>query len=103
MIQRVMAVCVLTISIPIMTMMQCEGKKSGSVKPKDLRCEYRIDPLDVEAEHPRLSWVVQSDRRGWNQGAYHILVSGDREKLDANNGDVWDSGKVESDTSVHAP
>ena len=41
--------------------------------------------LDIAA--PRLSWVIESDRRGARQVAYRIVVTGDRE---------WDSGRVVS-------
>jgi len=66
-----------------------------------LRCEYRVDPLGVDAVRPRLSWVVRSGRRGQKQTAYHLLVSGSRAKLDRDEGDLWDTGKVESDRTLH--
>ena len=28
-----------------------------------LRCEYRVDPLGIDAARPRLSWVVDLRRR----------------------------------------
>ena len=38
---------------------------------------------------------------GQVQTAYRILVAGSREKLDADVGDQWDSGQVQSDRSVN--
>jgi len=62
-----------------------------------LRCEYRENPLGIDTAAPRLSWQIKSDRRGARQTANRILVSSRR------NGpaDLWDSGKVQSDQSVH--
>ena len=35
-----------------------------------LRCEYLADPLGIDVEKPRLSWVVESAKRGERQTAY---------------------------------
>ena len=67
----------------------------------DLRCEYRHNPLGIDATTPRLSWKIQSDARGVRQSAYQILVATSRDLLEKEQGDLWDSGKVESDQSVH--
>ena len=67
----------------------------------DLTCEYTIDPLGIDTPEPRFGWVLTSDQRGLLQTAYHILVAGSEEKLTDNIGDIWDSGKVESDKSFN--
>ena len=58
------------------------------------RCEYRVDPLGVDAVQPRLSWILQSDVRGEAQTAYHVLVASSAALLKKGTGDLWDSGKV---------
>jgi alpha-L-rhamnosidase len=63
------------------------------------RVEYQIDPLGIDVAKPRFDWVVQSSVRGQRQTAYRILVSGAEETLNADRGDLWDSGKVQSDRS----
>ena len=68
---------------------------------KDLRCEYRINPLGVDSEKPRLSWVIESEKRNFLQGAYRILVASSKENLAAGKGDLWDSSKVNSNQSVN--
>jgi alpha-L-rhamnosidase len=65
-----------------------------------LRCEYRVDPLGIGETAPRLSWEMQDPRRGAKQSAYQILVAGTPEKLAANQGDLWDSGKVDSNQTT---
>jgi alpha-L-rhamnosidase len=39
--------------------------------------------------------------RGIKQTAYQILVASNKERLERDEGDLWDSGKVESDQSLH--
>jgi len=72
------------------------------MKPFDLRCEYLNAPVGLDVLFPRLSWKLESlCRRGVFQSAFHILVASSPERLAKNHGDLWDSGKVESDASVH--
>lgn len=74
---------------------------AGPVSAQRLRCEYLINPLGIDAVRPRLSWIMQSDGRGQRQAAYQILVSSSEEKLRRNRGDLWNSGRVATDQSVH--
>ena len=53
-----------------------------------LRCEYLLDPLGIDERHPRLSWTIESDRRGARQTAYRILVASSSERLAAANSDL---------------
>ena len=68
-----------------------------------LRCEYLVAPLGIDETSPRLSWVIESERRGACQLAYHIQVASTPEKLAAGHADLWDSGRVESDATTHIP
>lgn len=62
----------------------------------NLRCEYLVNPLGIDVLTPRLSWWIQSDRRGAMQSAYRVVAT------DAETGyTMWDSGKVISDQAVH--
>lgn len=65
-----------------------------------LRCEYRVDPLGIDVVKPRLSWEMRDARRGAKQTAYQVLVASTPEKLAADEGDLWDSGKVATDQST---
>ena len=71
----------------------------SDITVKELRCEYRVNPLGIDIVRPRLSWVPESNQRGQMQSAYQILVASSEEKLKKNQGDFWDSGKVKSDQS----
>ena len=59
-----------------------------------LRCEYRENPLGIDALQPRLSWQVTAPERGQRQTAYRIIVASSRAKARVHEGDVWDSGIV---------
>ena len=72
---------------------------------RGLRCEYRQNPLGIDAEKPRLSWIMVDS--GWwtaarsqKQMAYQVLVASSEAMLRQDKGDCWDSGKVASDQSI---
>ncbi len=68
--------------------------------PKDLRCEYRVNPLGIDVVRPRFQWVPRDPERGETQTAYQILVATSRALLSKNDGDAWDSGRVESPATI---
>ncbi len=70
----------------------------------DLRCEYLVEPICLDIEAPRLSWkLVAPDGRsyGLRQTAYRVCVASSQDKLVADELDIWDSGMVASEQSVH--
>ena len=75
----------------------------ATLTPVHLRCEYVVDPMGVDLPHPRLFWVDKSRELGQYQSAYEILVASSAEKLASNQGDLWDSGKVNSDETIQIP
>jgi alpha-L-rhamnosidase len=66
----------------------------------NLRCEYLANPLGIDVAKPRLSWKIESDKRGHKQVAYQVLVASSEVELKYDKGDLWDSGKMTSDQSV---
>ena len=66
----------------------------------DLRCDYAVNPLGVDSPNPRLFWKLESGARGQRQTAYQILAASSEENLARDNGDLWDSGKVDSDETI---
>jgi alpha-L-rhamnosidase len=69
----------------------------------NLVCEYRPNPLGIDVTAPRLGWQMESDRRGARQTAYRILAASDPLWLREGQADLWDSGKIETDQSIHIP
>jgi alpha-L-rhamnosidase len=72
----------------------------ATLTPANLRCDYAVNPLGVDSQPPRLFWKVESPERGARQTAYEILVASSPETLAKNQGDLWDSGKVNSDETI---
>jgi alpha-L-rhamnosidase len=73
---------------------------SSNLVSQQLRCEYLVNPLGIDVVLPRLSWVLQSKERGQRQTAYRVLVASSPENLARDEGDLWDSGKIESDATI---
>ena len=74
--------------------------------PAQLRCEARLDPQGVDVASPRLSWMVQAASpraRGVAQSAFQILVASSPALLNRNRGDLWDSGRVQSNQNLRQP
>lgn len=74
--------------------------------PVNLRCEYQTNPLGLDVSAPRLSWEVNDPRRGAVQTAYQVVVAETLadlalDDLGRSGGTCWDSGKVDSDQSIH--
>jgi alpha-L-rhamnosidase len=75
------------------------GARRTAVSPTDLRCEYKVDPVGIDVRRPRLSWQLTADGRGVVQAAYQVRVAEDEAELAAD--PLWDTGRVESDQSIH--
>jgi len=94
--------CTITLFVMAMASMTAGAAGSG-ITVTALRCEYLADPLGVDCPDPRLSWRIESQDRDVSQTAYQILVSDSKAALDTDAGNLWDSGKVETNQSVRVP
>ncbi len=72
---------------------------SAKLEVVNLRTEYKVNPVGIDINKPRLSWEIVSNQRGIMQSAYHIRVA-EKEK-DLKNGQnlLWDTGIIKSDKS----
>ncbi len=95
------------------------AEAASGVIPAFLRCEYHENPLGVDVEKPQLGWVIRDEpkpvvlkergdaeidlkqSRGIMQTSYQVLVASSEKLLSSNKGDLWDSGRVKSDQSMH--
>ncbi|MFP4501802.1 MAG: family 78 glycoside hydrolase catalytic domain, partial [Candidatus Hydrogenedentota bacterium] len=89
------AIALLTTSL-FMTAMDADA-----ATPVNLRCEYLEGATGIDIPAPRLSWELDAAGIGAVQSAYQVRVASTSNGLDQP--DLWDSGKVEEDTSVHVP
>ncbi|MFT3780582.1 MAG: family 78 glycoside hydrolase catalytic domain [Nibricoccus sp.] len=74
---------------------------SQDLRVSHLRCEYLVNPLGIDERLPRLSWQLESGRRGARQIDYQIRVASAAELLASGKSDFWDSGKVQSSQTTH--
>ena len=77
---------------------------AGNLLPYGTTVEYMNDPVGIDVASPRLSWKskpINSSAKKLEQKAYQILVASSQANLDADNADLWDSGKVESAQSLN--
>ena len=70
---------------------------------EDTRCERLASPDGIDLAHPRLSWRLNGQGNGLRQVAWQVIVASSREKLRADKGDLWNSGKVSGDRCVLVP
>ncbi len=90
----------------VLFVFSCSTEKApgnAGLKPVNLTCLYEKHPLGIDDLTPDLSWELQSQEKGRNryQTAWQVLVATSGEKLQRQNPDVWNSGKVISNRSVH--
>ena len=65
----------------------------------DLQVEYDPSPIALDIAKPCFTWIMDLKGRGRRQTAYQILVASSREILDADEGDMWNTGLLDSDQS----
>jgi len=66
-----------------------------------LKCDYYKNPLAIDDTQPQLSWQLISPIRANRQTAYQVLVASSKTNLEKDNGDLWNSGKIESEQSAY--
>jgi len=71
------------------------------MRPIELTCEYAVNPLGIDLPKPQFGWLLTSGERNVMQSAYRILVASSEDRLAADEGDLWDSGKIDSSRSVN--
>lgn len=76
-------------------------KAAAAFQVHSQTCEYIENPLGISTKTPRLSWKISSNANGTGQTAYEILASKNLNDLTNSRGTSWDSGKINSDASIH--
>ena len=73
---------------------------SSKLVISDLQCEYLNAPLAIDNTTPHFGWKMTCGQNGISSSAYQILVATELDKLNEEEADLWNSGKVSSDTSL---
>ncbi|MDA3853135.1 MAG: family 78 glycoside hydrolase catalytic domain [Bacteroidales bacterium] len=63
--------------------------------PYDLRCCDKENPIGTN-DKPYFAWFLDDSDNDKIQSHYQLIVASSRANIETNNGDVWDSGKVNS-------
>ena len=74
---------------------ECKEEVAMS-KIKNVKCENKCNPLNVDVKCPRFSWKIISEENNIFQESYRIIVKKNKEVY-------WDSGVVESRKTVGIP
>jgi alpha-L-rhamnosidase len=82
------AICVLTSGAAV-------AAQAAPPSVAELRCEYQVDPLGIDARSPRLAWQLRAAGRGVVQSAYQVQVALDARALGSRRA-LWDTGRVAS-------
>ncbi|MDR1563115.1 MAG: glycoside hydrolase family 78 protein [Dysgonamonadaceae bacterium] len=82
----------------------CRGAiETDAIQAVDLTCEYLVNPLSIDTIHPRFAWKIKQTedaKPNQLQTAYQIIVASSPELLIINHGDLWNTGKVQSNASI---
>ena len=74
------------------------GTLGAPLTVKNLRCEYKVDPMGIDVGKPRLSWELVNAERGVLETSYEVRVALSEADL-ATGRLLWDSGEQSSEAS----
>ncbi len=75
-------------------------KGQSSSLPVGLKTDHLENPIGIDNPSPRLAWRIEDNREGARQSAYRVIVGTDSLKVVNGEGEVWDSGKINSDRQL---
>jgi len=73
---------------------------SAAIQPIQLTCEYVSNPLGIDSKKPRFTWLFTGKERNQLQSAYELIVADNLKDIQADRGNMWQSGKINSSQSV---
>lgn len=66
----------------------------------DLKTEYLVHPIGIDAYQPRLSWRMNDISNDAKQSSYRILVDTDSSKLVSEQGSIWNSNWINDNQTL---
>ncbi len=57
----------------------------------NLKCEHLENPIGIDEPHPRFTWQIESEKPGYAQTAYQLVVGTVQADVKAGNGNIWKS------------
>lgn len=73
----------------------CNGLQA-KVALDELKCEYLNNPLGIDVQNPRFTWIVKEIQGDYVQDSYRICMATSLQSLHSETPDVWNSGIVTS-------
>ncbi|MEP7230292.1 MAG: family 78 glycoside hydrolase catalytic domain [Ginsengibacter sp.] len=73
----------------------------AGLQPAALQCEYIDNPLGIDTKQPRFTWNFTAGEHNKIQSAYELIVSDNEKDVLRENGNVWSSGKINSNDNVN--
>lgn len=92
---------VLIIIAGILSIEGCSISEKSVLEFESLLCEYTENPISIDKQSPRFSWIIRTSQRAKFQAAYRVLVADSFNELQQGRGDLWDSGKILSNNTLH--
>ncbi|MGF7153732.1 alpha-L-rhamnosidase [Novosphingobium gossypii] len=77
--------------VPLQTAL---GQERQSLRIVDLKTEGLVDPIGLDQQDVRLSWRLESERRGVTQVRCEVQAACTRALLEAGTPDLWHAGEV---------
>ena len=77
------------------------AQSDNNLSLKNLRVEYKTNPVGIDDKLPRFSWEITSDKKNTNQTAYEIIFANSFEGF-GNESNILFRQKVDSDQSAQA-
>ena len=82
----------------------CSGHSENyPLAPQGLTTDLLLEAEEavITDSIPEFGWIVHDKRQGAKQSAWQILVSSGEDRIQNEQGDMWNSGKMESDQSIN--
>jgi alpha-L-rhamnosidase len=87
------------IKLVAMIFLLCVGQCTWALTVSHLRTEAVKNPLGIDVDRPKFSWILESNERNVRQTAYQIRLFSDT----GHTGELWTSGQIASCQSVDVP
>lgn len=68
----------------------CLSSVVRAIEVKDLKCEFKTNPIGITTAQPSFSWTFVGDNKSTKQGGFRIKMATSIEKLKYP--DIWDTG-----------
>ena len=91
---------ILLIVVSMVSLIACQKSDKTKFSPIDLRCEYAINPIGIDTDAPRFTWLLPANSEVKKQRDYQVFVGTTSSEISKGKSLLWDSGKTASDANL---